>query len=94
MLESVIVPHQSALCGCHVTNGDVAQHLWGHMWLWFWSGVVCSWTVAVIPHFVVGWCVVIGVGSIIGVGSGGCGGRNVMCKLKGDISPVIGWQCD
>ena len=49
------------------------------------SGVVCS-CVAVISGWVVGWCVVIGVGSIIGVGSGGCGGRNVMCKLKGEIA--------
>ena len=44
-----------------------------------------SCTVAVISGWVVG-CVVIGVGSIIGVGSGGCGGRNVMCKLKGEIA--------
>ena len=50
------------------------------------SGVVCSCTVAVISGWVVGWCVVIGVGSIIGVGSGSCGGRNVMCKLKGEIA--------
>ena len=86
LLESVIVPHESALYGCHVINGDVAQCLWGHMWLWFWSGVVCSCTVAVISGWVVGQCVVIGVGSIISVGSGGCGGRNLMCKLKDEIA--------
>ena len=34
-----------------------------------------SGVVAVISGWVVGWCVVIGVGSIIGVGSGDCGGR-------------------
>ena len=84
--ESVIVPHQSALYGYHVINGDVAQCLWGHMWLWFWSGVACSWTVAVISGFVALWCVVVGVGSIIGVDSGGCGGRNLMCKLKDEIA--------
>ena len=49
---------------------------------------MCSWMVAVITGFVVGWCVVIGVGSIIGVGSVGCGGRNVMCKLKGEIACI------
>ena len=42
--ESVIISHQSALYGCHVINGDVAQCLWGRMWLQFWSGVACSWT--------------------------------------------------
>ena len=30
--------------------------------------------------------VVVVVDSIIGVDSGGCGGRNVMCKLKGEIA--------
>ena len=85
LLESVIVPHESALYGCHVINGDVAQCLWGHMWLWFWSGVACSWTVAAISGFVALWCVVAGVGSNIGVGSG-CGGRKVMCKLKDEIA--------
>ena len=50
------------------------------------SGIVCSCTVAVISGWVVGWCVVIGFGNIIGVGSGSCGGRNVMCKLKGEIA--------
>ena len=45
-----------------------------------------SCTVAVISGWVAGWCVVIGVGSIIGVGSGGCGERNVMYKLKGEIA--------
>ena len=54
--------------------------------LWFWSGVACSLTVAVISGFVALWCVGVGVGSIIGVDSGGCGGRNVMCKLKDEIA--------
>ena len=49
---------------------------------------MCSWTVAVISGFVVLWCVVVGVGSIIGVGSDGCGGRNVMCKLKDEIACI------
>ena len=57
--ESVIVPHQSALYG-YVINGDVAQCLWGHMWLWFWSGVACSWTG---QSFLVLWfCGVLGLG--------------------------------
>ena len=43
---------------------------------------MCSWTVAVISGFVVGWCIVIGVGSIIGVGSGDCGGRMLCTNSK------------
>ena len=37
---------------------------------------------AVISGFVVEWCVVIGVGSIIGVGSGVCGGRMLCANSK------------
>ena len=42
---------------------------------------MCSQTVAVISGFVVGWCVVIRVGSIIAVGSGGSGGRNTLLDI-------------
>ena len=43
---------------------------------------MCSWTVAVIAGFVVGWCVDTGVGSIIGVGNGDCGGRMLSTNSK------------
>ena len=74
LLESTIVPHQSALYGYHATKAVVLE--WCSVLMY--SGSHSGW--------VVGWCVAIGVGSIIDVGSGECGGRNVMCKLKGEIA--------
>ena len=70
ILSSLVVQHCCWLFivrVCHCPSSVSTVWLSCYQWLWFWSGVVCSWTVAVISGFVVGWCVVIGVGSIIGV---------------------------